>query len=145
MVVPMVVPAQASEALKSRGLVPVMLTLAMVKAVGPRLTMWMTCAALVAWTSCAPKDSVSGMSTRAGGDAAAAGMGVPVAVGMGVAVIVARGSCKERRALPTALRAVSQRTDVLGGTRRSPLLGTACVCNHTCAASRTCQTTNSNA
>jgi hypothetical protein len=45
--VPMVMPAQASEALKSRGLVPVMLTLAMVKAVGPRLTMWMARAALV--------------------------------------------------------------------------------------------------
>jgi hypothetical protein len=70
MVVPMVVPAQPSEALKSWGLVPMILTLAMVKAVGPRLTRWMTRAALVVWTSCVPKDSVSGMSTRAGGDAA---------------------------------------------------------------------------
>jgi hypothetical protein len=47
MVVPMVVPAQASEALKSWGLVPVMLTLAMIKALGPRLTIWRARAALV--------------------------------------------------------------------------------------------------
>jgi chorismate mutase len=43
----MVLPAQASEALKSWGLVPVMCMLAMVKALGPRVTMWRARAALV--------------------------------------------------------------------------------------------------
>jgi hypothetical protein len=42
-----VAPVQASEALKSRGVVPVMLTLAMVKAAAPRLTIWMARAPLV--------------------------------------------------------------------------------------------------
>ena len=91
MVVPMDVPAQASAALKSRGLVPVMIRLAMATAVGPRLTMWMGRAVLVVWTSCVPKDNVSGMSTMAGGDAAALGLDA-AALGLGVPVAVAPGS-----------------------------------------------------
>src|SRR5947209_6299969 len=103
----MVAPAQVSGASKSCGLAPLMVTPAMVKAVGPRLTMWRTCVALLVLTSCVPKDSMSGMSTMAGGDAAAVelgrptsvgmgrplagGMGRPVAVGRGVAVAVGRG------------------------------------------------------